>query len=194
MFAYTRAYTTVTPQSPGPQPPWPRAAWPDGLGDSWLEMMNLDCSDGRSRTGMLKDKGEEAEDGKTEEEVDLYICSLGVVDGTGILRPILKVLIVLKPGQVLNSMGATPELGSLMTHTSQRAGGQGSPQSPKDVFSYAPAPCVACDSAGVWWSMKCPALTHACVCFYVRPIEFRYSSIQARMVPCAAWCAAPTQC
>lgn len=56
-FAYTRAHTTVTPQSLGPQPPWPRAARPDGLGDSWLEMMNLDCSDGRSRTGMLKDRG-----------------------------------------------------------------------------------------------------------------------------------------
>lgn len=39
---------------------------------------------------MLKDKGKEAEDGKTEEEVDLYICSVGVVHGTGILRPILK--------------------------------------------------------------------------------------------------------
>lgn len=95
---------------------------------------------------MLKDKGEEADDGKTEEELDLCICSLGVVDGMGILRPILKVLIVPKTGQVLNSMGATPELGSLVTHTSQIAGGQGSPQSPKDVFGYAPAPCVACSS------------------------------------------------
>lgn len=39
---------------------------------------------------MLKDKGKEAEDGKAEEEVDLFICSVGVVHGTGILRPILK--------------------------------------------------------------------------------------------------------
>lgn len=100
------------------------------------------------------------------------------MDGTGILRPILKVLIVLKTGQVLNSMGAAPELGSLMTHTSQRAGRQGSPQSPKNVFSYAPAPRVACAQEWVWWSMKCPALTHACVCFYVKPIEFCHSSIQ----------------
>lgn len=68
------------------------------------------------------------------------------MDGTGILRPILKVLIVPKTGQVLNSMGATLELGSLVTHTSQIAGGQGSPQSPKDVFGYAPAPHVACGS------------------------------------------------
>jgi hypothetical protein len=53
-------------------------------------MRSLDCSDGRSHTGMLKDKGKEAEDGKAEEEVDLFICSVGVVHGTGILRPILK--------------------------------------------------------------------------------------------------------
>lgn len=74
MFAYTRAHTTVTPQSLDPQLPWPRAARPDGLGDNWLEMMSLDCSDGRSHTGILREKGTEAEDGKAEAGGGLYIC------------------------------------------------------------------------------------------------------------------------
>lgn len=90
MFAYIHAHTTVTPQSLDPQPPWRRAARPDGLGDSWLEMMSLDCSDGRSHTGMLKDKGKEAEDGEAEEEVGLYIYPVGAVHRTGILRPSLR--------------------------------------------------------------------------------------------------------
>lgn len=73
-FAYTHAHKAVTPQSLDPQLPWPRAARPGGLGDSWLELMSLDCSDGRSHTGMLGEKGKEAEDGEAEEGGGLYIC------------------------------------------------------------------------------------------------------------------------
>lgn len=36
-----------------------------------METMSLDCSDGRSHTGVLKDKRKEAEDGETEEDVGL---------------------------------------------------------------------------------------------------------------------------
>lgn len=161
-FAYAHAHTTVTPQSLDPQPPWQRAARPDGLGDSWLEMMSLDCSDGRSHTGMLKDKGREAEDGKTEEEVDLYICSVGVVDGTGILRPILKALIVLKTGQVLNSMWLTDD-----THLSNSRWAKQSTEPQGCAWSCTSPTCSMWLRDEPWWSMRSPALTRACVCTFM---------------------------
>lgn len=109
--SYTRAHTAVTPQSLDPQLPWPRAARPDGLGDSWLEVMSSDCCDGRSHTGMLREKGKEADDGKAEEGGGLRICLSPFCGSSAWDRhPGQKASVVPKTRQVLNSIDGTPEL------------------------------------------------------------------------------------
>lgn len=147
-------------------------------------MMSSDFCDGRSHTGMLREKGKEAEEGKAEEGGGLCLSPFygsrawvrhPEADPEGHRSS-------LRPGKFSTALTPLQSWSADDTPLSNSSG-QGSYRA-QGCARFCTSPlCGMWFGDGPWWSMRSPVLTCACVCFYVEPIGFCYSSGRTRMVP-----------